>query len=258
MTVTEAEPEFAQWSGMDAVLPSIRVAVGLDEKPRGGRAVNGWAVTAVCCGVDKAAARLEARMSRISLICGLLLSSSLAFAYRPPEPVVREYDSTTSYKALFVLLTTTTVVSHFSCIILSALQSASLAAAARDADRWRIIIGTGMVPSYVDALFTVGNVSLAGLSAVGLYGTLDFVSSVVFAGSVVVFCGAALHWYNTTQLLPLGHPVHGWLNRHPEEFDMALALLPLEKAARHDREKRRNPSEFSARLPASQNQLALL
>ena len=50
----------------------------------------------------------------------------------------------------------------FVTIILNSLLTQTLRVAARDADRWRILLKRDWLPTFCNAVFTVGNVALAG------------------------------------------------------------------------------------------------
>ena len=86
----------------------------------------------------------------------------------------------------------------------------TLRVAARDADRWRILLKRDWLPTFCNTVFTVGNVALAGLIALSMMPAFGLTFSVVFAAVAVFVNGVCMHAVNFWLLLPLAHPVPGW------------------------------------------------
>jgi hypothetical protein len=57
------------------MVPIIKKAVGEDEEKGG---VNGWAVLSLTCGVHETRDRLVGRLDTFAIICGLLITVTLA------------------------------------------------------------------------------------------------------------------------------------------------------------------------------------
>ena len=122
----------------------------------------------------------------------------------------------------------------FVTIILNSLLTQTLRVTARDADRWRILLKRDWLPTFCNAVFTVGNVALAGLIALSMMPAFGLTFSVVFAAVAVFVNGVCMHAVNFCLLLPLGHPVHGWHRKRVGEYDLRKAMEEVERLAQRD------------------------
>jgi hypothetical protein len=127
-----------------------------------------------------------------------------------------------------------TIASYFACITIALLFAVSLRAGARDADKLRLLINNGMVPSYIDALFTVGNFGLAMTIACTMYPTYGLGSSIVFAMLMIFVCGICMHWLQRRQFLPHSHVVHGWYANRSNEYVISLPMVRFQALAEFD------------------------
>lgn len=226
--------DFYTWSGMDEVYPAIQAGVGWDGDSFSGRA-NGWAVLALTSGLGATVERLRNRLDTFSLICGLLLSASIGLVAEHPDSVKKELDDSGMYKALLCLFMFTSIMCHFTCIILGTLYTGNLGAAARSADQWRLILANGSLPGLVDVFFTIGNITLTATIAAVLYPEFGLNAAFAFFAVVVLVCGIGMHMYNAFKLKGIGHPIHSWKRARPEEFEFWIPLKEWKRRADLDR-----------------------
>lgn len=221
------ELPFAEWHGMSSLYEDIKSCVGVIP----GNKVNGWAVLALVVGVNVIADRLVGNINTISVICGLLLPASLAIIYAPPAALSSnpEFD----FQLCFLSLMTASICSHFACIILGSLYVNALYTAARDVDRWRLILHQGMLPAITHALFTLGNFFLALGMTTALSASFGW-WAVAFGIPLCFFCGFCMHIFNSRYMLCYSHVVHGWLRYFPEQFQMEIPLRKLQILMEYD------------------------
>jgi len=132
----------------------------------------------------------------------------------------------------------------FVTIVLNSLLTQTLRVTARDADRWRILLKRDWLPTFCNAVFTVGNVALAVLIALSMMPAFGLTFSVVFAAVAVFVNGFCMWAVNFCLLLPLAHPVHGWHRRRRQEYDLTRAMEEVERLAGVDeREREREGKE---------------
>lgn len=240
-----ATPPFRCWSGMAAVLPEIKAAVGADVnygKGSGGKPpkLNGWAVMAVVLGTDEVCDRLISRLDTFSIIAGLMIVATIQLIASPSPDVTTfatvggDGVSPETYRAAYITLTLLALICLFCTIIMSSLFTQTLRVATRDADRWRILLKRDKQPSMGDAMFTLGNIALAGAIGISLFPGFGVTNGIVFACVAVAVNGLFMHVFNFMLLLHLGHPVHGWYKHHTDEFDLTIPLQQLEALARID------------------------
>ena len=77
----------------------------------------------------------------------------------------------------------------FVTIVLNSLLTQTLRVTARDADRWRILLKRDWLPTFCNAVFTVGNVALAVLIALSMMPAFGLTFSVMFAAVAVLSTG---------------------------------------------------------------------
>ncbi len=129
--------------------------------------INGWVTLAVVKGIDSVASDLSIRCDTFSIICGLFLSVTLNLVADTPERSENYIeDSGVGIRVVYFSFLTLSIVFHFLCILVGSLLSVGLKAAARDADKFRLILRNGTTPTIVDTAFTVGNILLASALAI--------------------------------------------------------------------------------------------
>lgn len=139
-------------------------------------------------------------------------------------------------RAIYIMLLLTSVVAHFSCIILVSLFNAAIRSAARDADLWRLYVHNGETPSVVDTLFTIGNFAMAGVASFALLPVFGAGVSATFGSVVAVLCGVCMHILHKTRFLPFVHVVHGWKKHINDEYCTSIPLGNVRALANFDRE----------------------
>ena len=127
-----------------------------------------------------------------------------------------------------------TIASYFAAICIALLFSVALRSGARDADKLRLLINNGKVPSCVDALFTAGNFGLAMTIACAIYPTYGFCPSIIFALLMICVCGICMHWLQRRQFLPHSHVVHGWHTNRSNEYVISLPMVRFQALAEFD------------------------
>ena len=78
---------------------------------------NGWAALAVINGVDVVSNQISNSLSTISVICGLLLSTSVPLLFSPASNVV-DLEHNNTDKICYLVFVGISVISHF-CSLLS-------------------------------------------------------------------------------------------------------------------------------------------
>lgn len=239
----ELETDWVKWHGMNSVLPIIRTAVGLDvDGVQRKKGLNGWAVLAVTVGIDIMSKRITARLDTFSLISALILAITLNIISSPNSNVITfatgQTGNVLAYKYAYLGLAVLSCICHFSVIILSTLLTTIYRVCARHCDMWRVVCSTGSFASIIDVLFTLGNVSVSYLLGIILIANLGIVIGLLFGSLIFIFCGILIHVVNSCYILPLGHPIHGWLKLYPDEFDLRKPFQKIKSLAEYDRQNR--------------------
>ena len=238
-----AEPNFKEWHAMSLIFPLVKKAVLSVE----GKAVtvNSWAIAALTLGVDEVCDRLCASLDTFSLVSGLLIVATIAIVTAPTQTVIdvmksgTEYIGANTFNILFTSAATLCLVTLFSTIILGCLFTQTLRVAARDADRWRIILQLHMFPTFIYTIFSIGNFAFGGLISLAILCFAGQMMSITIIVSVTVMCGVIPQILNVVMFLPVAHPNHGWLKHHPEEYkEIHFAFSRLEALAKYDQEMR--------------------
>lgn len=235
-SLAAGEVDFVKWHGL-ATMESRILASVTANTPRDN--VNGWAVLALVLGVGEISDRLIARLDTFSVICGLLLTIPLGHLSSAADGrQAEEIQASLKYSYTLVSLLSIEVVAHFGCIVINCLFSASLRAAARDSDRWRLLVRCGNVPGIVDTMFTIGNVSLTLGISTAMYATYGILPSVLFSSVVITLCAVSAQFVNAKYFKSNSHVVAGWKTHHFDEFDLRIPIRKFKVLCEFDRQMR--------------------
>eukprot|EP00457_Paulinella_chromatophora_P010136 gb/GEZN01010227.1/.p1 GENE.gb/GEZN01010227.1/~~gb/GEZN01010227.1/.p1 ORF type:complete len:295 (+),score=15.95 gb/GEZN01010227.1/:32-916(+) len=235
----EYEAAFWEYSGMSEIVDDLKQAVNYDLKP--GAGVNGWALLGLTVGMDALTERLRNRLDTFAIISGLLLSTNLSILSSIPDSLVASWedDDDLVYGYMYSSILTVSVICHFAVIMLGTLLNSILNASARNSDRWRVILTNGKVVSVIDAAFTLGNLFMTVAMAFTQEPIFGWQYAVFFGSVISLVCAVAMHFFNRTYFVNIGHPVHGWYKRHLSEYHLEIPFKQIELLANLDRRNKR-------------------
>ena len=228
-------PEFARWHGMSYIIEEIAEAVDVSKVKNG---ANGWAILSVVLGIDEVLKRLSDNLNLVVLVCGLLIGTSLSWTSNLPSQFenIDPYDHSHygNIMIAFIAFGIAAVGCHFFCIIISIQFLQAVNTAARDADKWQMILELGFIPTVIYTTFIIGNFCVAisiGLSMTVIYGDT---AGALSATALFSLCGIFLNWFNQKFFLQKSHVVHSWYKRRRHEYDIDFPFASLQKLAEID------------------------